>query len=251
MVGVDRLDYTKGLPYRLRAFERMLETAPRYRGRAFLLQISAPSREEVPEYIALKAKLEALSGGINGRHAEIDWAPVRYINRAVSQSRLAALYRLSRAGLVTPLRDGMNMVAKEYVAAQDPDDPGVLILSRFAGAAEQLTSALLVNPYDVDGVAEALCTALEMPLAERRARWSEMIVELRAHDVHGWRDSFLAKLAGTRRRLSPNVRQPASAVVALSGRKGADDQNGLSPLSPVYESQAVDGGFSHTAWFSY
>lgn len=198
MIGVDRLDYTKGLDYRLRAFERMVQSAPPSHQRAFLLQIAAPSREEVPEYCELRAELEALSGRINARHAGVDWTPVRYINRTFSQASLAALYRLSRVGLITPLRDGMNLVAKEYVAAQNPDDPGVLVLSRFAGAAERMTAALLVNPYDVDGMATAMRRALEMSLEERRERWSELIAEIREHDVHKWRDEFLRVLFETR-----------------------------------------------------
>jgi trehalose 6-phosphate synthase len=204
IIGVDRLDYTKGLTYRLRAFERMLARAPRYRGMAELLQIAAPSREAVPEYRALRDELDALSGRINARYADIDWTPIRYLNRAYGQAQLAGLYRRSRVGLVTPLRDGMNLVAKEYVAAQNPLDPGVLVLSRFAGAAERLDGALIVNPYDIDTVAEALVRAFEMPLAERRARWSRMMEELREHDIHDWRRRFLRSLG--------NVKRPAATV---------------------------------------
>lgn len=199
VIGVDRLDYTKGLVERLRAFERLLEIVPRYRRRAFLLQVAAPSRETVPEYVALKRELEAHSGRINGRYGEIDWTPVRYLNRTFSHTRLAAFYRLSRVGLVTPLRDGMNLVAKEYVAAQCPESPGVLVLSRFAGAAERLSGAVLVNPYDIDAIAAALRQALNMPLDERRERWSASIAELRQHDVHDWYRGFLRALRTTRR----------------------------------------------------
>lgn len=197
IVGVDRLDYTKGLKYRFRAFERLLESLPDYRRRVFLLQVAAPSREDVPEYAELRAQLDTLVGEINARHGGPDWTPVRYINRSMSQVRLTALYRLGRVGLVTPLRDGMNLVAKEYVAAQDPDDPGVLVLSQFAGAAERLEGALLVNPYDVDEVVEALHRALQMPLEERLARWTEMMAELRAHDIHDWRRRFISALTAT------------------------------------------------------
>lgn len=199
IVGVDRLDYTKGIENRLLAFENLLERAPHLRNQVFLLQIAAPSREMIPEYAELKRELETLSGRINARHARVDWTPVRYINRTFSQDRLAAVYRFSRVGLVTPLRDGMNLVAKEYVAAQAPDDPGVLVLSRFAGAAERLSGALLVDPYDIGDMAMAMRRALYMSLDERRERWSEMITEIRDHDVHGWREDFLCALSGAAR----------------------------------------------------
>jgi trehalose 6-phosphate synthase len=194
IIGVDRLDYTKGLIHRLHAFEMLLEAQPARRGRTLLLQIAAPSRETLPEYAELERRLEALSGRINARHSELDWTPVRYLHRTFSQRHLAALFRLSRVGLVTPLCDGMNLVAKEYVAAQDPDEPGVLVLSRLAGAAERLRGALLVDPYDMTGVAAALHIALAMPLAERRRRWRDMMAEITEHDVHDWRRRFLADL---------------------------------------------------------
>jgi trehalose 6-phosphate synthase len=224
IVGVDRLDYTKGLIHRLRAFEILLEAQPARRGCTLLLQIAAPSRETMAEYVELEGRLEALSGRINARHSELDWSPVRYINRTFSQRHLAALFRLSRVGLVTPLCDGMNLVAKEYVAAQDPDEPGVLVLSCFAGAAERLHGALLVNPYDATGVAGALHIALAMPLAERRSRWRDMMAEITEHDVHDWRRRFLADLeavtaghpargAGQRWKLRPPER--ASLAVAV------------------------------------
>lgn len=245
IIGVDRLDYTKGLQYRLRAFERMLETTPVGPRQAFLLQIAAPSREEVPEYGDLRAELEAISGRINARHARIDWTPVRYINKAFSQTCLAALYRLSRVGLVTPLRDGMNLVAKEYVAAQSAEDPGVLVLSRFAGAAERLTGALLVNPYDIDGVAKALQRAIAMPDDERRERWSEMITEVREHDVHGWRDDFLRALLATRRRrhFEKQSDKATAALFPRSAGSGGDsgfDQGTVQPVArphPARESR--------------
>lgn len=223
IVGVDRLDYTKGLVHRLRAFERLLETAPGYRGRTLLIQIAAPSRETVPEYADLKGEIEALSGRINAQHADLDWTPIRLLNRAVSHARIAALFRLSRIGLVTPLADGMNLVAKEYVAAQSPDDPGVLVLSQFAGAARQLNAALIVNPHDVDGMARALRDALEMPLSERHARWAEMLAGLREHDIHAWRDRFLEGLRSARRldaqpapRLQPRLLPGGKAAGTLA-----------------------------------
>lgn len=224
VIGVDRLDYTKGLERRFRAFERLLETSPAHFRQAFLLQIAAPSRMAIPEYAALRDRLEALSGRINARHARIDWTPVRYINRAFSQTRLAALYRLSRVGLVTPLRDGMNLVAKEFVAAQSANDPGVLVLSRYAGAAERLSGALLVNPYDIDGMAAAMRRALVMCLEERRERYREMISELRDHDVHGWREDYLRALVAAHRRSLAGGRQSAA------------------PMSPRGQSVQQDGG---------
>ena len=157
-----------------------------------------PGRGTVPrgvrEYADLRDELDALSGRINARHSSVDWTPLRYINRSLSQWRLAALYRLSRIGLVTPLADGMNLVAKEYVAAQDPADPGVLILSRSAGAADQLGSALMVNPRDFGAVASAIRQALEMPLEERRCRWATAMVGSRADDIHDWRERFFEAL---------------------------------------------------------
>jgi trehalose 6-phosphate synthase len=174
IIGVDRLDYSKGLPNRFEAFGRLLDRFTEHRLKVSYLQVAARSREDVAEYQRLKRDLDRRAGEVNGRHAEFDWVPLRYITRAVSRSSLAGFYRKARIGLVTPLRDGMNLVAKEYVAAQDPDDPGVLILSRFAGAAEQLTEAIIVNPLDADEIAEAMHQALTMPKAERRARHEKL-----------------------------------------------------------------------------
>jgi trehalose 6-phosphate synthase len=194
-IGVDRLDYSKGLPERFRAVERYLEAHPEQRGNLTFLQIAPPSRGEVPEYQALRRTLEGLAGHINGLHASPDWTPVRYVNRNFSHDVLTGFYRIADICLVTPLRDGMNLVAKEYVASQDPDNPGVLILSRFAGAASELREALLVNPYDVEGVAEAIAAARTMPLTERRQRWRAMMNTLERHDVTTWRRSYLGALA--------------------------------------------------------
>jgi len=252
MIGVDRLYYTNGLEPRLRAFERMLLRDPLRRQRAFLLQIAAPSREEVPEYLLLRDELEALTGRINARHATVDWTPVRYINRTFNQVRLAALYRLSRVGLVTPIRDGMNMVAKEYVAAQSPDDPGVLVLSRFAGAAERLTGALLVNPFDVDGMAAAMGQALDMSRDERHARWSEMIVELRAHDVHAWREDFLHSLFEARshrpisRRREFGLGAPPRRASRSDGAQGSRDRIIESGWDPALASGVRERGAERT-----
>ena len=194
-IGVDRLDYSKGLPERFRAFERYLQRHPEQVGKLTFLQIAPVSRGDVAEYRELRQELEQLAGHINGSHAEPDWTPMRYVNRNYPHSTLTGFYRLARVGLVTPLRDGMNLVAKEFVAAQDPVDPGVLVLSSFAGAARELDSALLVNPYDIDGVADAIAIAARMPLAERRERWQAMMATLRTHDITAWRRSFLDALA--------------------------------------------------------
>jgi len=194
VIGVDRLDYTKGLVHRFDAVERLLETNPQYRRAVVVLQIAPPSREDVPEYQRIRAELDARIGRINGRFGEPDHLPVRYINRSFRQETLFGFHRASRVGLVTPLRDGMNLVAKEFVASQDPDDPGVLVLSRFAGAARELEAALIVNPFDVDQIADALHRALAMPVEERRDRYETMMAQLSAHDVHAWRDAFLDAL---------------------------------------------------------
>jgi trehalose 6-phosphate synthase len=195
-IGVDRLDYSKGLPERFRAFERYLQRHPKQRGGLTFLQIAPVSRGEVAEYKALRQELEQLAGHVNGSHAEPDWTPMRYVNRNFAHPTLTGFYRMARIGLVTPLRDGMNLVAKEYVASQDPDDPGVLVLSTFAGAARELEGgALLVNPYDLDGVADAIAEAMLMRAPERRRRWQSMMAVLRQHDIHAWRRDYLEALA--------------------------------------------------------
>jgi len=194
VLGVDRLDYTKGLPGRMRAFKRMLELYPDLRKQVTLMQISPPTREEVEAYTDIRQELEGLSGSINGEFGDFDWTPVRYIHRAIPRATLAALFRASQAGLVTPLRDGMNLVAKEYVASQDPENPGVLVLSKFAGAAEDLQEAITVNPYDTDEMAEGLHRALTMPVEERRERYEALIARVRTNNVGTWRETFLAAL---------------------------------------------------------
>ncbi len=197
LVGVDRLDYSKGLPHRMRAFRELLQKYPETHNSAVLIQIASPSREDVSAYSDILHELESVCGSINGNFGELDWMPVRYIHRTVARARLPGLYRASRVALVTPLRDGMNLVAKEFVAAQDPADPGVLVLSRFAGAAEQLKEALLVNPYDVEGTAAAIQVALSMPLEERQQRHRALMDTIRRSDVHWWCDSFLQTLEKT------------------------------------------------------
>ena len=194
VLGVDRLDYTKGLPTRMKAFRRLLELRPEMRKAVTLMQIAPPTREEVEAYSDIRQELEGLSGAINGEFGDYDWTPVRYIHRAVPRDTLAALFRGSHVGLVTPLRDGMNLVAKEYVASQDADDPGVLVLSRFAGAAEDLVEAILVNPYDIEEMAIALHVGLTMGQGERRERHQALIARVRRNDVTAWRKGFLATL---------------------------------------------------------
>ena len=190
MVGVDRLDYSKGLEERFLGYERFLLENPEERKLVFLLQIAAPSRGKVESYQRIRAALEGLSGRINGAHADLDWVPIRYVNQGYPRAVLAGVYRAARMALVTPLRDGMNLVAKEFVAAQDPEDPGVLILSRFAGAAVQLHDALLVNPYSAEEVSDAIRTALAMPREERIKRWRSMFDNIQQEDILWWRQRF-------------------------------------------------------------
>jgi len=200
VIGVDRLDYSKGLLQRLDAFNIFLANHSEWHGKLTYLQITPTNRVEIPEYAELQGALEAAAGRINGKYGEVSWTPIRYVNRAYSRSTLAGLYRIARVGLVTPLRDGMNLVAKEYVAAQDPDDPGVLILSRFAGAANRLRSALLVNPSDAESVATALVQALTMPLEERRARHKDLYAAICEYDIQRWQQEFLTALRGVEGR---------------------------------------------------
>lgn len=194
IIGVDRLDYTKGLIQRLEAIKFLLEAHRSYRAGVVFLQIAPASRGDVPEYQQIRASLDARVGRINGRFAEFDRFPVRYLNKQFGQETLFGFYRVSRVGLVTPLRDGMNLVAKEFVASQDSEDPGVLVLSRFAGAARELGAALVVNPYDPVAVADALHQALEMPQAERRERHEHLMRVLRKNDIRAWRDAFIGAL---------------------------------------------------------
>ncbi len=195
LMGIDRLDYSKGIPHRVRAFRELLKQYPENRNSATLIQIASPTRESVDAYADIRTELEGLCGAINGDYGELDWMPIRYIHRTVARKRVPGLCRASAVGLVTPLRDGMNLVAKEYVVAQDPADPGVLVLSRFAGAAEQLKEALLVNPYDTQGTADVLQRALRMPLEERQQRHRALLQRIREHDVHWWRRTFLDALS--------------------------------------------------------
>jgi trehalose 6-phosphate synthase len=194
VIGADRMDYSKGLPQRVQAFGRLLDDNPDLRGRVNLIQIAPPSREAVDAYRELREELDRLAGRVNGDYSDLDYSPIRYLARGYPREVLAGLYRLARVGLVTPLHDGMNLVAKEYVAAQDPDDPGVLVLSEFAGAAERMGAALLVNPHDVGGVADAIRRALQMGREERIERWRALDEEVRTNDIAQWRRSFLEAL---------------------------------------------------------
>jgi trehalose 6-phosphate synthase len=193
-IGVDRLDYSKGIPQRFEAFAHFLSQHPEWRSRISFLQIAPPSREEVPEYRELRSRLERLAGATNGRYAEPDWMPIRYVNRSFNQATLTGFYRVADIAVVTPLRDGMNLVAKEYVAAQDAADPGVLILSSFAGAADELKQTIIINPFDSDDIAESFVAALRMQLAERRERWQAMYDYLVRNDVVAWRTRYLDTL---------------------------------------------------------
>ncbi len=196
VVGVDRLDYSKGLEERLIGFERFLADHPDMVREVMLLQIAPLSRDEVEAYQDLRGRLDGLIGRINGAYAEMDSTPIRYVNRSYRRDELAGVYRAAKAALVTPLRDGMNLVAKEYVAAQDPEDPGVLILSRFAGAARQMKDALIINPNSPEEISDALERALSMDLPERKRRWEALFDNVSREDVTAWRDNFVTALRG-------------------------------------------------------
>jgi alpha,alpha-trehalose-phosphate synthase [UDP-forming] len=195
VLGVDRLDYTKGIPERLLAFEHFLRRHPRWKRHVALIQIASPSRTKVPSYVEQKQAIDQLVGRLNGELAEHDWMPVRYLYRSYPREHLADFYREADVALVTPLRDGMNLVAKEFVAAQHPDDPGVLVLSRFAGAAEDLAEAVIVNPYVASDTATGLLKALEMPLPERRERHQALLTRVAQQTAREWAQSFLSDLA--------------------------------------------------------
>ncbi|MBC7769635.1 MAG: trehalose-6-phosphate synthase [Phycisphaerales bacterium] len=216
LLGVDRLDYSKGIDERLLAYERLLNESPELKREIFMLQISTATRTEVDAYQDMFARLDALCGRINGAHAEMDWIPVRNVHRMHSREELAGIYRAADVALVTPLRDGMNLVAKEFVAAQDEDDPGVLVLSRFAGAAQQMHEALIVNPFSQEDVADAIRRALAMPADERRKRWRALMEGVERDDVVAWRDSFVGTLEAARDK----GRKPKPPRIAASRRDG-------------------------------
>jgi trehalose 6-phosphate synthase len=195
-ISVDRLDYAKGLPNRIQALAHLFAKHHEHRGQVTFLQIAAPSREELTAYRGLRRELDRAVGDINGRYSEADWTPIRHMARAVGRTTLAGYYRLARLGVVTPLRDGMNLVAKEYIAAQNPADPGVLILSQFAGAAEELTDALIVNPFDIEAIATAMHQALTMGLDERQARHKALLACVRSTSARHFCQVFMAALQG-------------------------------------------------------
>jgi trehalose 6-phosphate synthase len=214
IIGVDRLDYSKGICERIDAFSCFLENNPAYRNRVTYLQITPKSRSEVPEYADMQREVAEQIGSTNGRYGDLDWTPIRYTNRTIGHAALTGLYRMARVGFVTPLRDGMNLVAKEYVAAQSSEDPGVLILSRFAGAAQELDTALLVNPYDSDATAAAIVRALGMPLEERQERWAAMMARVEENSVDRWCTNFLDALG-------EGVCGPISVEAIAATRDGA------------------------------
>ncbi len=196
VLGVDRLDYTKGIPERVDAFGRLLALFPEWRRNVSLVQVSVPSRADVPEYIEQRSRVENIVGRINGEFGDADWVPIRYLYRSYGRVTLSQLYRAADVGYVTPLRDGMNLVAKEYVAAQDPQKPGVLLLSRFAGAAEELHDAILTNPWYPEGVARDLDRALRMPEPERKKRHEKLLAVISKTTALTWAKDFLAALEG-------------------------------------------------------
>jgi len=223
-IGVDRLDYSKGLVNRVNAFDRMWTMQPSLRRAVSLLQIAIPSRGGIEAYGQLQGELARLVSDVNGRHGEVDWTPIRYLNKGFGQTVLAGLYRTAQVGVVTPLHDGMNLVAKEYVAAQNPADPGVLVLSKFAGAANELETALLVNPHDIDGMARTIAVALSMPLLERRMRWEAMMARLQRHSIQQWFTEFVDALQETqadRGKAMPPATEPQTPWPLRSANTGA------------------------------
>ena len=225
LFGIDRLDYTKGIPHKFRGFRRLLEKHPEMRGRVSLVQVVSPSRETIPRYNDLKDEIETLVGRINGELTEPGWTPIQYIYRKVDLAQLLAWYQVADAVVVTSLRDGMNLVAKEYCAAS-VESQGALVLSEFAGVADEVgPHALLVNPYSIDEVATAMHRALVMPPEERRRRMTAMRTLVREHDIYWWVDRFL-KAASDESRDLPSRRPPRSRL----GRPRRHAQDVVLPL---------------------
>ena len=230
LLGIDRLDYTKGIPHRLAAFERLLEREPSLRGRVRLVQLAVPSREDVDAYAETRTRLDEIVGRVNGRFGTASWTPIHYLYRALTPRHVVALYRAADVMLVTPLRDGMNLVAKEFVASR-VDEDGVLVLSEFAGAATELGDALLVNPFHTDGLADAMSAALRMPRDERRTRMRALRRRVLTHDVDRWAASFIEALApaatsagaGT---ITPLVPAPKQGIAQLMLRLAAATHGG-------------------------
>lgn len=189
VLGIDRLDYTKGILHRIKAFELFLEENPKYREKVVLVQIASPSRNKIEEYMAMKKEIDEAVGRINGKYRNETWTPVMYFSKEIQLNSLLAYYRISDIGLLTPLRDGMNLIAKEFIASNNENT--VLILSEFAGASEELTEALLVNPYDLHSISNAIKTAVEMPLDEKKSRFQSMKKKVKEHDSEWWYSNFL------------------------------------------------------------
>ena len=217
-IGVDRVDYSKGLVNRIGAFDRLFEMQPSFKRSVSLLQIATPSRGGIEAYSNLQDELSKQVTEVNGRHGEVDWTPIRYLSKGYGQTVLAGFYRAAQVGVVTPLHDGMNLVAKEYVAAQNPADPGVLVLSKFAGAANELDTALLVNPHDIDGMARTIAAALSMPATERRLRWEAMMGKLRTGTIHRWFADFIETLEHSHTAIAPTV--PSAVIRPLRSAVG-------------------------------
>ena len=216
-IGVECLDYSKGLPNRFRAFDRMFDLHPDIKGAVNLLQIAVPGRANGQVNKNLQTELAGMVGDINARHADVDWTPIRYLNKPFRHAVLAGFYRTAHVGLVTSFHDGMSLVAKEYVAAQDPSNPGVLVLSEFAGAAKELDAAVLVNPYDVEGMAHSIYKALDMPVEERQQRWSTMMDRLKEADLDGWFSGFVKTLGNSPTGANVSFQTPtASGSTAAS-----------------------------------
>ena len=252
MIGVDRLDYSKGLVNRFQAYERFLESQPENLGRITYLQVAPLSRTDLRAYSRLRRELEQTAGRINGRFAETDWTPIRYLNRNFAHEALMGFFRAAQVGLVTPVRDGMNLVAKEFVAAQDAEDPGVLILSSLAGAARELSGALLVNPHDTRGMALAIQVALSMPLAERLERHAANLAVLRRNDIAAWHTRMIAALVATRAAAPPPRAEPTApagappSVVPVEQRQDSATERrarlrGLAPTARAAHAPAPPG----------
>jgi trehalose 6-phosphate synthase/phosphatase len=248
LVGVDRLDYTKGLTRRLLAFELLLRRHPELQERVRLVQVTVPSRENVGAYREFRDAVDAMVGRINGAFATPNWSPIHYLSHGISPTEMVALYRAADVALVTPLRDGMNLVAKEFVASR-PDEGGVLVLSEFAGAAEELSEALLVNPFDVDATAETLYRALSMSPEERRTRMAVLRERVLTYDVHRWARSFVARLERAGGRVEPDTAPSSRDVVraAVERARAAprlvlllDYDGTLVPLVPTPELASPD-----------
>ena len=198
IIGVDRLDYSKALTQRFLSYERLLQKYPNTQSSLVYMQVAPPTRTGVRAYDEIRNELEQQAGRINGRFAEADWVPIRYLNKGIARNQLMGFLRVAVSALVTPVRDGMNLVAKEFVAAQDPDDPGIPVVSSLAGASRELTDAIIVNPYDKDNVADGIASVITMDIVERRERHQAMLEILRRNDITTWRRRFVDALAECR-----------------------------------------------------